>query len=71
MVIGKIRGDDLSDDDDVVLIKPVESVERAIHHVSILTSSFYDIKVVQIVKEFKNAAAAEDFETSFNSAEPL
>jgi hypothetical protein len=63
MLIGKCRSDDFPEDD-FVIIKPVESSERAIHHAASLTSSFYDLKVVDIVMEFENAAAAKAFDSS-------
>ena len=61
-IIGKIRGDDFPDDD-VVITKPVESKERAIEHVSVLTESFHDLQVVEIVHEFADAAAAKNYES--------
>ena len=63
MLIGKCRNDDFPDDS-FILIKPVDSIECAIHHAASLTHSFYDIQVVEIVRSFENAAAAEAAESS-------
>jgi hypothetical protein len=61
-IIGKIRGDDFPDDD-VVITKPVETEQRAIEHVSVLTESFHDLQVVEIIHEFSDAAAAKNYES--------
>lgn len=62
MVVGKIRDENLPDDF-VVIIKPVDSVELAIHHIVSLTESFFDLKVVKVAMEFSSPAAAKPFES--------
>jgi hypothetical protein len=72
MVVGKIRDENLPDDF-VVIIKPVASVELAIHHIVSLTESFFDLKVVMVAMEFSSPAAAKTFEspvTATNTGSP-